>query len=128
MIFFTLRVKEVKEISAIEFSWSNKKFEKACTDDRAGAKRWGVDNWRLLQRRLVGLDAAPTLADMSGAPGNCHALGADRAGAFAVDLWGPYRLVFTPDHDPVPRLEDGGIDRTQVTHIKIEEVVNYHGK
>jgi hypothetical protein len=77
---------------------------------------------------LASLRAAPSLADMAGAPGNCHTLGADRAGAFAVDLWGPYRLVFLPEHNPLPTLDDGGIDRTKVTHIKIEEVVDYHGK
>jgi hypothetical protein len=27
----------------------------------------------------------------------------------------------------VPRLEDGGIDRTRVIRIVIEEVVDYHG-
>ncbi len=46
---------------------------------------------------------------------------------FAVTLWGGYRLVFEPDHDPVPRIFDGGIDRTKVTGILIKEVVNYHG-
>ena len=65
---------------------------------------------------------------MDGVPGNCHQLSADRDGKFAVDLWGPYRLTFAPDHDPVPTLPDGGIDKSQVTKITIEEVVDYHGK
>jgi toxin HigB-1 len=72
--------------------------------------------------------AAPTLQDMEGAPGNCHQLRADRAGEFAVYLWGSYRLVFEADHDPPPLREDGGIDRTRVTRISIKEVVDYHGK
>lgn len=65
---------------------------------------------------------------MQGVPGHLHALGEDRAGQFALSLDGPYRLIFEPDHTPLPRLEDGGIDRQQVTHISIKEVVNYHGK
>lgn len=65
---------------------------------------------------------------MRGVPGNCHQLHTDRDEEFAVDLWGPYRLIFEPDHDPVPRLDDGGIDTTNVTHIRIKEVDDYHGK
>jgi hypothetical protein len=64
---------------------------------------------------------------MDGVPGNCHALHAERRGRFAIALWGPYRLVFAPDHDPVPRTDDGGIIRTAVTAVRIVEVIDYHG-
>lgn len=77
--------------------------------------------------RLASLHAAPTLSDMRGVPGNCHPLRADRAGEFAVDLRGPYRLIIEPDHNPVPRLDDGGIDTNKVTNIRIKEVEDYHG-
>jgi proteic killer suppression protein len=101
--------------------------EKACSDDRTGSKHWGADQWKLLKRRLAALLAAPTLADMDNVPGNCHPLRADRAGDFAISLWGAYRLIFVPVDDPVPALEDGGIDRAKITHIRIKEVTNYHG-
>jgi plasmid maintenance system killer protein len=66
---------------------------------------------------------------MDGTPGNCHQLlHADRAGQLSMSLWGPYRLIFEPDHDPVPRLPDGGLDRSLVTKILIKEVVDYHGE
>jgi proteic killer suppression protein len=68
------------------------------------------------------------LRDLEGVPGNCHQLHADRAGDFAMYLWGSYRLVFQPDHDPVPELPAGGIDRALVTRIIVKEVVDYHGK
>jgi proteic killer suppression protein len=102
--------------------------EKACSDDRRGTKRWGADHWSLLKRRLATLTAAPTLQDVEGAPGRCHQLRADRAGEFAVNLWSSYRLVFEPDHNPLPLRDDGGIDRARVTKIVIKEVVDYHGK
>jgi len=111
----------------IELTWASRKLAKTCADAPSGRRAWGADNWRLLQRRLASLAAAPTLADMDGVPGRCHQLHADRDGMFAVTLWGGYRLVFEPDHDPVPRIFDGGIDRTKVTGILIKEVVNYHG-
>lgn len=81
----------------------------------------------MLKRRLATLAAAPALADMANLPGRCHALRGDRQGDFAVNLWGSYRLVFGPNHDPVPTLADGGLDRSRVTRILIKEVVDYHG-
>lgn len=38
-----------------------------------------------------------------------------------------WRIVFVPDHDPVPLLPDGGIDVANVTAVEIIEVVDYHG-
>ena len=73
------------------------------------------------------LRAADTLADISTLPpARCHQLSGDRAGQFAVDVRHPFRLIFEPAHDPVPRKEDGGIDLTRVTAIRILEVTDYH--
>jgi plasmid maintenance system killer protein len=112
----------------IDRNWKSRKLEKTCASDSAGQRRWGAQNWRILQRRLATLDAAECLRDLENVPGGFHELKADRRGQFSLDLWGPMRLVFVPDHDPVPRVEDGGIDRSQVTRIQIIEVVNYHGR
>ena len=59
-------------------------------------------------------------------PARMHELKSNRDEQFAVDLVHPYRLVFEPTHDPLPRKEDGGINLEQVTAIKIMEVVDYH--
>jgi len=128
LYLWPLGVKKCLRRSAIEVSWSSAKLEKACSDDRQGRKNWGADNWKLLKRRLAALRGSPTLADMDGAPGNCHELHADRKGEFAMYLWGSFRLVFEPADEPLPTRPDGGIDRTQVTKIEIKEVVDYHGK
>src|ERR1039458_5841577 len=115
-------------VAVIEIGWSSRKLENTCSSDRQGSGRWGADHWKLLRRRLAALQAAPTLADMDGVPGNCHSLHGDRDGEFAVDLWGPYRLIFEPQHDPVPLLDDGGIAKARITHITIKEVEDYHGR
>jgi plasmid maintenance system killer protein len=112
---------------AIEISWASRKLEKQCGTDREGRRQWG-GNWPTLRKRLAALVAAPTLRDMEGLPGRCHELHANRAGQFAVALWGATRLVFEPDHDPTPRLDDGGIDCAAVTRIRIKEVIDYHGE
>ena len=51
---------------------------------------------------------------------------ADAKSQLSVDLDHPYRLIFTPAHDPVPRLEDGGLDWSQVTAITILGVEDTH--
>ena len=38
----------------------------------------------------------------------------------------PNWLVFEPDHDPIPRMKDGGIDLQKVTAITILDVTEYH--
>ena len=42
----------------------------------------------------------------------------DFFGQFSVDIEHPYRLLFIPANDPVPRNENGGIDREKVTEIE----------
>ena len=50
-----------------------------------------------------------------------------RSGKLSVDLDHPYRLIFIPDNDPVPRRADGELDWSQVTAIKIIGVEDTHG-
>jgi len=38
----------------------------------------------------------------------------------------PYRLVFKPDHDPLPRKDNGGLDLEMITGITILGVEDYH--
>ncbi len=59
-------------------------------------------------------------------PQYCHALRGNRAGQYAMRLHGKFRLVFVPDHDPVPLQAHGGIDTTQVTAVCIIEVSEHY--
>ncbi len=112
----------------IDISWSDRKLQKSCSSDKDGKRTFGADQWKVLKRRIVSLEVAPTLADMQSVPGRFHELSADRAGQFSLDLRGSYRLIFEPDHEPVPLVDAGGIDRTLVTKIVITEVADYHGR
>ena len=81
----------------------------------------------LIKRRLGEIEAAPTLAVLRTVPGpRCHELKGNRKGQLSVDLDHPYRLIFVPNHDPTPQLEAGGLDWTQVTAVRIEEVADTH--
>jgi len=76
------------------------------------------------------LRAAESLKDFwppKTGPERCHQLiGGKLKGKFSVDLDHPYRLIFVPDHHPVPELEGGGLDWSQVTAIKILGIENTH--
>ena len=77
--------------------------------------------------RLAVLANAPTLAAVPHTPPDRrHQLTGDREGQYAVDLDHQNRLIYVPNHDPVPRLNDGGIDIDRVTAITIMEVTDYH--
>lgn len=82
---------------------------------------------KVLANRLAVLGSAPNLAAVpTSKPERRHALKGQRASQQAVDLAHPYRLVFTPAHDPLPKRPDGGLDEERVTAIVIMEVVDYH--
>jgi proteic killer suppression protein len=50
----------------------------------------------------------------------------NRQGQFAVDVVHPYRLIFEPANDPIPRKDDRGFDWTKITAIRVIAVENYH--
>ena len=82
---------------------------------------------RILQIRMAVLTSARSLSQVPATPPDrCHMLRGGRMGQYAVDLVHPYRLIFEPNHDPVPRLPDGGVNLDEVTSIIIIEVTDYH--
>jgi toxin HigB-1 len=87
----------------------------------------GAENARRIMRRLDELGAAENLEVMRYLPGRCHELHHDRAGQLAIDVRHPYRLIFEPANEPIPRKDDGGLDWSQVTSVRILEVEDYHG-
>jgi len=89
-------------------------------------KTWGPIQAKKLRQRLDELRAAPTLEAMRLLPGRCHELKHDRAGQLSLDLEHPYRLVFEPANDPVPRKQDGGLNWTAITAVRIIGVIDTH--
>src|SRR6266700_1148629 len=89
-------------------------------------RRHNAQRAKLIRRRLDELRAAPCLDVMRYLPGRCHELKGNRAGQLSVDLDGPYRLLFSPAHVPIPTKPDGGMDWEQVTAIILVGVVYTH--
>lgn len=111
----------------MEFSFANQKLQKLCNNAGKLRGEYGSRCADKIKRRLDELKAAECLEDLRHLPGpRCHELKADRSGYFAVDLEHPQRMVFVPDHDPVPVGAHGGIDWQQVTRVLVIEIVDYH--
>lgn len=105
----------------------SRKLEKSCSSERAMLQMYGAARSRKLRTRLMELRAADHLAQIPKVPPpRCHELAHDRKGQLSVDLDHPYRLVFIPANEPIPRREDGGLDWAGVTQIEILEIVDTH--
>jgi plasmid maintenance system killer protein len=110
----------------MEISFATSKLAKLCNSEKALRGKYGPRMVRVIRQRLMDLQAAETLEAMRDVPGRCHLLSGDLAGRFAVDLVHPDRLVFAPDHDPVPQLSGGGVDWSKVTKIEVVGIGDYH--
>ena len=111
----------------MDIVFRTKKLRKQCTDTKEMVRTYGPKQARRLRQRLDDLRAAEFLEVMRVLPGRCHELKADRALQLSVDLEHPYRLVFEQAHDEVPRKEDGGLDWSLVTAIRVLEITDTHG-
>lgn len=111
----------------MQISYKNRKLEKSVKDAGAIIKNYGTQA-KLVSKRLKELTAAPDLSDFKHIPqANCHELKHNRKGELAVDVSGNHRIVFIPEHEPLPLKEDGGLNWKQVTKIKIISIgEDYH--
>ncbi len=115
----------------MDITLKNKKLQKSCNEGAQLERTHGALRAKKIRLRLKELRAAISLMDlwppMSG-PARCHELTEGKgSGQLSVDLDHPYRLIFVPDHEPVPVREDGGLNWSRVTAIKILGVEDAHG-
>ena len=110
----------------MKISYKSNKLEKRLTEAKEMQKAFGTIAKKISQR-ISELRAAPNLDVMKTIPAaNCHELKGDRQGEFAVKISGNFRLIFIPDHNPVPMKDDKSIDCIKITDIQILEIGDYH--
>jgi len=93
-------------------------------------KTHGTIRAKKLKIVLAQLKAAPNLGVLAppmSPPHRCHELTGNRKGQLTVDLDHPYRLVFEPNHNPLPERAEGGLDWNFVTAIVIQGIEDTHG-
>lgn len=108
----------------MEVLFSDPHLRDICASDREMRRAFGQVRARKVQQRLRQLHVAETLEDMRTMAGRCHLLKGDREGYLALDLDGPYRLIFKP----TKWMEDnsGGLDWLAVQSVVVSEIVDYH--
>jgi toxin HigB-1 len=112
----------------MDITFSNAKLAKIFNSEKNLVREYGVENTKKIKLRMAVLMAASCLDEIpSGPPERRHELIDNRQGQFAVDLKHPFRLIFVPNHNPPPRLPDGGLDLKRINSITILEVKDYHG-
>ncbi len=111
----------------MKLDYKNRKLEKLVATLSAIGANYGT-RAKLVNQRKNELQAASTLETMRNIPGaNCHELKGNYKGLLAVDISGNHRIIFEPNHDPIPTKEDGGLDWKQVTDILILTIgTDYH--
>jgi len=115
----------------MEVDFSTKKLKKQMEQAKEMVKVHGPLRAQKLRLVLTALRAATDLAAFAppySPPHRCHELTGNLKGVLSLDLDHPYRLLFVPDHEPLPMRKEGGLDWTQVTAIVIKGVENTHGK
>ena len=112
----------------MEIFYSSKKQKKTLTNSSRLVRKYGKRQANLILQRIDDLKIVKTLAQISSSPPTrCHELVGDRAGQLSLDLKHPYRLIIEPANEPIPRKEDGGLDWSRVTEIRIIGVEDTHG-
>lgn len=108
----------------MKITFANRELEKLCNRSNYAIRKLGDVGARKLQSRLADIEAANDVTELiAGSP---HPLKGDREGDFSLRLHGAQRLVFRPEHNPLPRLQDRGIDWQNVTAVQIVEIGDYH--
>lgn len=108
----------------MEICFKDKKLKDLCERAAIAQRKLGSQMARKLRSRLADLEAAASVTALHA--GRPHPLEGNRLGQFALDLVQPKRLVFEPDHDPLPLGEDGRIVWHQVTRVCIIWIGDYH--
>ena len=111
----------------MQINYRNRRLEKMCCQQKTARKKLGQRCGDLLLRRRQEIEAAETLAILRQVHPRTHELAGRLKGIISLDLEHPFRLLIRPDNDPVPLLEDGGLDWAAVTIVQIWEVEDTHG-
>src|SRR5690606_15808189 len=110
----------------MDITFGDNKLLKYANNNREGQKKLGDKRFKLYKKRLDQIKAAKTLEDLRYAPGRFHELKENRKGQWACDLDHPYRLIFTPQENPIPTDDDGKYIWIEISAVEIIKIEDYH--
>lgn len=114
----------------MDITFATKKLEKELNEAKAMIRAHGTIRTRRLKILLTAMRAAPNLATFAppmSPPHRCHELTGNLKGKLSMDLDHPYRLLFAPQHEPLPLRKEGGLDWSAVTAINVLKIEDTHG-
>lgn len=110
----------------MELSYRNNKLKKSLTTDNGIAKSYGAIA-KKVKLRITQLKNADNLEVIIKLPVlRLHQHIGKGKGTWSIDIQENWRILFEINQDPIPTLEDGGIDLKAITIISIESVEDPH--
>lgn len=110
----------------MELSYKTNKLEKSLTTDKGLAKAYGTLAKKIKQRRIQ-LESAENLEVISKLPVlRLHQHIGKGKGTWSIDIQENWRILFEINQDPIPTLEDGGVDLKAITIICVTSVEDPH--
>ncbi|WP_055444387.1 type II toxin-antitoxin system RelE/ParE family toxin [Lacinutrix himadriensis] len=110
----------------MELSYKNNKLKKSLTTDK-GLLKLNSRLAKKIKQRRIELESADNLEVISKLPVlRLHQYKGNRKGTWSIDIQENWRILFEVNQDPIPTLEDGGIDLKAITIISIESVEDPH--
>lgn len=110
----------------MEIRYATNKLAKQFSNATEIKKAFGMMAPKVSQR-IDEIDSADNLAILKQIPAaKCHELEGNRKGEWAVHISKNHRIIFEPDHDPIPRGDKGEVDTVLVTDIVITKAEDYH--
>lgn len=110
----------------MELSYKTNKLEKSLTTDKGLAKSYGKLAKKIKQRRIQ-LESAENLEAISKLPAlRLHQHTGKGKGTWSINIQENWRILFEIDQDPIPSLEDGGVDLKAITIICVTSVEDPH--
>ncbi len=110
----------------MEITYKNNKLKKTLTNDNELIKTYNVLAKKIKERR-VDLELVDNLGVISKMPAwRLHFYSGDRKGEWSIDIFKNWRIIFEIDQEPIPKLEDEGVNLSEVTAIKIVSIEDPH--
>jgi proteic killer suppression protein len=110
----------------VKLSYKNNKLKNSLTTDKGVAKSYGTKA-KKVKLRITQLESADNLEVISKLPVlRLHQHIGKGKGTWSIDIQENWRILFEINQDPIPTIEDGGIDLKAITIISIESVEDPH--
>ena len=110
----------------MNITFADKKLKKFANNNPVAINKMGAIRAKLYQKRLQDMKDAESFSDLENLPGKYHQLKGNRKDQWACNLDQPYRLIFQPGEDPIPKDKHGSQILRELKLVEIIDITNYH--